>query len=647
MFEFIRTHQRLMQFLLLLIIFPSFAFVGIESYSKFGDSQNVVAKVNNQPISQQEFEMAQREQIERVQKMFGAQIDLKMFDTPEAKKNALDGLIAQRILTAEATRQHLMPTESQIQAAVLASFPELANPALSKEDRIKLYNEIAMGQGATVAGLQARIAQGMMRQNINIALQSSAFAPKAVAARLSEITNQEREVQQILFQAANYLPQVKVTDEMLKDYYTKNERQFTVPEQAKIEYVVLNSDVVATQVTVTDDEVKAYYEQNKKRYTIEEQRRASHILISLKKDASDKDKAAAKAKADELLAQVRKNPSSFAKLAKENSQDTGSAERGGDLDFFEKGMMVKPFEEAAYKLKQGEISDVVQSDFGYHIIQLTAIKPGSVKPLDDVKSEIAADIRKPKIAKKYAELADTFSNTVFEQADSLKPVADKLKLKIETADNVSRQQNPALAPTVVFNNPKFLTALFTNETIKDKHNTEAVEVAPNTLISGRIVEYKPSTKRPLAEVQAFVRERVAQAESVNLAKKAGEAKFAALKAKADAAGFSEAKTVSRAKNREIDGAAFLAVMKADIAQLPAFVGVELPGQGYAVYRINKVINPAVTDKAKADAEKNQFTTGLAQQEMVAYIDSLKQKAKIKILKPVAEVPVPADGQDPQ
>ena len=259
MLEFIRTHQRLMQFLLLLIIFPSFAVVGIQSYSRFGDADNVVAKVGNQSITQQELEIAQREQLERIKKMFGAQVDPKMFDTPEAKKNALDGLIAQKAISIEATHKRLMPTESQIQSVVLASFPSLADPSLSKEDRIKFYNEIAQEQGMTVAGLQARIAQGMMRQAINMSVQGTAFAPKTVAARLADINNQEREVQQMLFKSADYVSQVKLTDDMLQDYYNKHDAEFTVPEQAKAEYVVLNSDVIASQVTVNDDEIKSYY----------------------------------------------------------------------------------------------------------------------------------------------------------------------------------------------------------------------------------------------------------------------------------------------------------------------------------------------------------------------------------------------------
>jgi peptidyl-prolyl cis-trans isomerase D len=641
MFEFIRTHQRLMQFVLLLFIFPSFAFFGLESYTRFRDRDAGIAKVAGQSITQQEFDAAQREQMDRFRQMFGAQFDPKMFDTPEARQNILDNLIAQRVMAAEAARNRLSVSDQTLQQTIL-SIPGLTTPD-GKFDGERYRALLAM-QGMSPAGYEARLRQDLALQQVNGAIQATAFAPKTVSNRLSDLNDQEREVQEALFKASDFVAQVKVTDEMLKAYYDKNGAQFEIPEQVKAEYVVLNSDALAAQTAVSDDDVKAYYEQNKKRYTVDEQRRASHILIKADKGASDTDKATAKAKAEKLLAQVRKNPGDFAKLAKENSQDPGSAERGGDLDFFGKGMMVKPFEDTVYKLKQGEISDVVQSDFGYHIIQLTGVKPGGVQSLDEVKTEIASEIKKQLAAKKYTELAEIFTNTVYEQADSLKPVADKLKLKIETASNLGRKPNPAVAPNAPYNQPKFLAALFSDEAIKNKHNTEAVEVAPNTLIAGHVLEYKPVSKRPFEEVQAVVRERVTQIEAAALARKAGEAKLAAAKSGGDNAGFGEAKTVSRAKTQNLSPAAVPVVMKADTSKLPAYVGADLGAQGYGVYRINKVSQPASVDTARRDAEQQQIANALAQQETLAYIAALKKKAKVEILAPIVAKPEQDGGE---
>jgi peptidyl-prolyl cis-trans isomerase D len=631
MFEFIRTHRRLMQFALLLFIIPSFAFFGLEGYTSLREGDNAIAKVAGQTITQQEFDNAQREQMERLRQMFGGQFDPKLLDTPEARQNILDGLIAQRVIAAEAAKNNLSVSDQALQQNILA-IPGLTG-ADGKFD-VERYKSLLAAQGMTPTMYEARLRQDLSLQQVSGGVAGTAFAPKTVANRLSDLNDQQREVQEILFKASDFASQVKVTEEMLKAYYEKNAKQFEVPEQVKAEYVVLNDDVVASQITVSDADIKSYYDQNASRYTEEEQRRASHILIKADKSASAADKAAAKEKAEKLLEQVRKNPADFAKLAKENSQDPGSAERGGDLDFFGKGMMVKPFEEAAFKLKQGEISDVVESDFGYHIIQLTAVKPATAKTLDEVKGQIAADIKKQLAAKKFAELAEQFNNTVYEQAESLKPVAEKLNLKIETVSGLTRTPNPATAPTAPYNNAKFLAALFSDESIKNKRNTEAIEVAPNTLIAGHVIEYKPVTRRPFEEVQATVRERVVQEEAAALAKKAGESKLAKLKSGDDASGFGETKVVSRTKTQGITPAAVPAVMKADTSKLPAFVGVDLGAQGYGVYRITKVSQPATTDTARRQGEQQQIANALAQQEALAYLEALKKKSEIEILKPV-------------
>ncbi len=638
MFEYIRTHQRLMQFLLLLIIFPSFVAGGVFSYKSFQDGGGV-ATVGGKSISQQEFNIAQREQIDRMRQMYGAQFDSKMLNTPEARKSILDNLIAQHALNAEVAKNHLSIPDQVLQQNILST-PGLVKPDGSFD--AERYKSILASQGMSTAGYEQRLRQDLVYQQLVNAVQGSAFVPKTVAANLSAMNEQERDVQALIFKAADYASKVKVTDEMLKAYYDKNAAMFEIPEAIKAEYVVLSNDSLAAQIDVSDADVQSYYEQNKKNYSTEEQRRASHILIEVKKDASDKDKAAAKAKAESLLAEVRKNPASFAKLAKENSADTGSAERGGDLDFFGKGAMVKPFEDAAYKLKQGEISDVVQSDFGYHIIQLTAIKPAALKPLEEVKPAIVAEIKKQKASKAYAEAAETFTNTVYEQADSLKPVADKLKLKIQTVEGLTRKPNPALPPTVLTNNQKFLTAIFGDSAIKKKLNTDAVEAAPSTLIAGHVVEYKPASKRPFEEVKATITAAVTQAEAAALAKKEGEAKLQALKAADNTAGFSDTKTISRLKNQDVPGPALVDLLKADTQKLPAFVGIEAPGNGYVVYRISKV-RAGTPDEARRASERTQLDGAQAQQDMFSYVENLKKKAKVTINQAAIETTTASGG----
>jgi peptidyl-prolyl cis-trans isomerase D len=436
-------------------------------------------------------------------------------------------------------------------------------------------------------------------------------------------------VQEQLVPAANYVSQVKVTDDMVKAFYDKNAALFQVPESVKAEYVVFDPSVVEKQVTVSDAEVADAYNKNKARFTTPEKRTASHILINVKKGASAAEDAAAKAKAQAILDEVRKNPNDFAKIAKAQSQDPGSAELGGDLGVVQKGVFVKPVEDAIYGLKEGEVSGLVRSEFGYHIIKITKIVPETQKSLEEAKPEIVADLKKAKMSAKYSELAETFTNTVYEQSDSLKPVADKLGLTIQTAEGLTRKPNPALGASPV-NNEKFLKAIFSDDAIKNKRNTEAVEAAPSTLVAGRVIEFKPATKRPLADVEAVIRQRVTQEEAAKLARQAGEAKLAAVKASGDAAGFGEAKTVSRTKQPPFNDTAAIAVLKADVSKLPAYVGVDIPGQGYGVYRIVKVGQPAQPDQARRKQEAEQIGRAVGNAETYGFVEALKHKAKAKI-----------------
>ncbi len=640
MLEFIRTHRRLMQFLLLLIIFPSFAFFGLESYTRMSDREPPVAKVAGQDISQREWDATHASQLERFKQMFGDQFNPAMFDTPEAKLGTLDNLIAQKAMSKNVVDSHLTVSDEAVRKTILdIQGLSDADGKFNKER----YMQLLAAQGLTPERFEIKLRHDLAVQQVNMAIQGTAFAPKAVAQRISVLNQQKREIQEISLTAQEFKSQVKVTDAMAQAFYDKNAAQFEVPENVKAEFIVLAAPVVEAQVNVTDDDIRKFYEQNISRYKTDEQRRASHILVKAAKDAPAAEKAAARAKAEKLLAQVRKTPNEFAKVAKENSDDPGSAERGGDLDFFGKGMMVKPFEDTAYTLKEGEISGVVESDFGFHIIRLTAIKPAATRALADVKSNIDDEIRRAEAGKKFASMVETFTNMVYEQPDSLKPVADKLGLKIESASSLTREPNPALPKTAAYNQPKFLAALFSKEAIKDKQNTEAVEVGSGIYIAGRVVEYKPVAKIPLSEVRVVVEERVAVLEAEKLAQAAGEKKLAELKA-GGSAEFGPAKSVSRTNFNGLAGPAVAAVMKAAVTKLPAYVGLPVAGKGYSIYRINSV-DEQPADEELVKAEKQQVEEFLAAQEMAGYLGVLKKRAKAEILKPVAAAkPAPSAKQ---
>ncbi|WP_426197420.1 SurA N-terminal domain-containing protein [Massilia sp. DWR3-1-1] len=619
MFEFIRNHQRWMYGILLILIVPSFVLVGVSSYTDKGADASTVATVDGQKITQQEWENAQRAQIDRYRQAMGDKFDQKLVDTPEARQAVLDSLINDRVVSAEIARSHLTVTDPVLAAFYAEQFG----------GSVDQYKATAAQMGLTTTGLDAKVRRSMEVQQLTTAIQDSGFAPRTIAARLSDLNDQEREVQELVFPAADYIAQVKLTDAMVKDFYDKNAKLFEVPASIKAEYVLFTPELLESQVAVTDADVEAFYKANASRFGTGEQRTASHILVKLLPAASAAERATAKAKAEAILAEVRKAPAQFAAIAKARSEDVGSAELGGDLGVVAKDGFSKPVTDVMYRLKQGEISEPTLDEYGFHIITITALKPAAIKPLEEAKNEIAAELKKQKLSKKYSELAEVFTNTLYEQADSLKPAADKLKLKIDTIEGLTRTPAPALAQAP-YANAKFLAALFSDDSIKNKRNTEPVQAGPNTLIAGRVLEFKPATKRPLAEVDAVIRQRVTIEEAVKLARKAGEAKLSSARTSGDASGFGEAKLVSRTKPPTIPTPAAIDVLKADVSKLPVYVGVDLPGQGFGVYRIGKVAQTATPDAARRKAEMEQINSAIGQQDMYHYLDGLKQKSKVKI-----------------
>ncbi|RZT42266.1 SurA N-terminal domain-containing protein [Cupriavidus agavae] len=639
MLDFVRNNRRLMLLLLLVLVFPSFVFFGVESYSRFMDGSHDVAKVDGRAITVQEVDNVVRDQSERMRQMLGNNYDPRMFEGAAARQSVLDQLILQRVVADATQKNHLTVSDTQVRDAIQAipAVAQLRGPDGKFDD--KAYVQLLAQQGMTPEQLDARMRFELATQQLGAAVGSTAFVPKSLLDRLIAIRDQQRDVQALTIKSADFTSKVTPDAAALKAYYEAHLSAYTTPEQAKVEYVVLSGDALAASQTVTPEELKSYYDSNIQRFRTEEQRRASHILIAAPKDGKDADRKAAKEKAEKLLADVKKHPETFAEVAKKNSQDPGSAEKGGDLGFMGRGALVKPFEDAMYGLKDGQISDLVETDYGYHIIKLTGIKPAETQPLETVRPELEAELKKQLASKKYQEQADAFGNTVYEQSDSLKPAADKFKLTIQTADNVTRQPNPALGKDNPLNNEKVLKALFSDDALKNKRNTEAIQVGPTTLVAARVVDYRPAAARKFEDVEAQVRQAYVAQQAAELARKAGEARLDALKKGGNADGFGATLAVSRTKTDGLPPKAVEAIMRADATKLPSVVGVDLGAEGYAIYRITKVDTPAPANPGQRDADAQQLSQLAGQTELAAYYDMLKAKAKVKILRPAK----PADG----
>jgi peptidyl-prolyl cis-trans isomerase D len=631
MFDFVRKYTKVIAIPMFLLIILAFILVGVDGYTGFGNGGATVATVGSHSIKEAEWEAAHKSEVDQLRNSM-PNLDPKLLDSAEARYVTLERLVRDRVLTEAAISAHLNTSDARL-ARELQQNPTIA--ALRRPDGtldIERYRQLAASQGLSPEGFEARVRNNLTLRQLESGLLGTSFSAPSVADVSLNAFFEKREVQIVSFSAKDFASKVSPTDAELEAFYQSNQALFQAPESASIEYAVLDLDAVKKTIMVNEEDLKSYYEQNVARLSSKEERRASHILISAPKDMAAADRQKAKDRAQALLAQVRKAPNAFAEVAKKNSQDPGSAASGGDLDFFARGAMVKPFEDAAFALKKGDISDVVESDFGFHIIKLTDIKAAKQPSYEELRANLEAELKAQQAQRKFAEVAELFTNGVYEQSDSLKAVAERLKLEVKTASNL--QRNPSEGSKGILNNPKFLAALFTADSIEKKRNTEAVETASNQLTSGRITQYTPARTLPLAEVRGAVRERLVASRSAELAKKEGAERLAAWIADSAAAAKLPAPVlVSREPGQPIQGPVLDAALSADPAALPAWVGVDQGALGYAVLRVNKVLPRTPVPEGTTKQERAQYAQWYASAEKDAYYQLLKDRFKVQIKVP--------------
>ena len=610
MFDLVQKYRRAMQIVLGLIAI-TFATWGIESYTRFAGGHDAVASVNGSEISRRDFDEQLRAQQEGLRRMFGGQLDPAAFDNSETRRAVLDQMVNERVVATETAKRNLWFDDKRLSETIV-SIPEFQVGGKFSEQR---FDDVARSQTPPLTARQfaERIRQSMSLQQIPGAIAESAIVPQALVARLAAIEAQQREVSQVQIPAKQYLAQVKLDPSQVKQYYDSHQADFRTPERVRAEYVVLSAQSLAKQEPVTEDEIKQAYEARASSFRVEEQRRASHILVKNKEEA------------EKILAELKKNAGAVAELAKKQSQDPGSAEKGGDLGWFGRGMMVKPFEDAVYGMKQGELR-IAQSEFGFHVIKLTGVQPGKQRPYEEVKQELGAELAKQKGQKKYAEAADQFGNVVYEQSESLKPVAEKYKLQIQATGWITRSARQELG---ALDNPKLLAALFSQDAIVNKRNTDAIEVAPNTLVAAHVIAHEPEAQRKFDEVKDEITDILRRQEAFKLAEKEGSAKLAELQ-KGENAGltWSAPKLVSRRDAQGLPGEVLRKVVAADAAKLPAYLGMSVGDAGYLLLRITKVVEGKPAPDEKQREARVAATIGGAQFE--AYLASLKGRADISI-----------------
>ena len=621
MFDLVHKNKRIIQIFLGLIAL-TFATWGIESYTRMRGGHDTVATVNGLEISAREFDDELRRRNDQLRQALGGNYDPSQFDTPEMRRGLLESLVSQRLVASAAYSAHLTVTDEALLDAI-HSIGAFKGPDgnFSKS----AYETVLRQQNPPMspAQFESRLRYDLSLAQLTRAVGESAIPSRTVAERLGALEAQAREIAEFRIPAEQFLAQAKVDDAKIKAFYDANQAQFQTPERIRAEYVVLSAQAIADREQVTPEEVRAQWE--------------SAYGPKLR------EKETARKKAEEIAAAVRKNPASFAEVAKKESQDPGSKDAGGDLGFAPRGSFVKPYEDALYRMKEGQISDVVESEFGFHIIQLTGVRkqdgkeerrsshilipaPADAKPFEAMRAQVEAELKKSRAQRSFSEAADAFQNVVYEQPDSLKPAAERFKLKIQTSGWLTRAGGEQRGP---LDNRKLLAALFSSDALNSKRNTDAIEVATGTLGAARVLEHQPAAQRKLEEVKDEIAALLQRQEAAELARKDGEAKLEQLRKGGAAAGvkWGPPMTVSRRDPQKLPGEVLRPVMAADTSKLPAYVGLPAGDAGYMLVRVSKVVE----GDPKQGGDPLPRAAGLAgAAQFDAYLVSLRKQADISV-----------------
>jgi peptidyl-prolyl cis-trans isomerase D len=616
MFDFFTRNKRIAQIILALIFLP-FALFGVEHYFSSIGGGEYVAKVGGYKITQQEFTEALRDEQEKMRRQMGDKFNPIILEDPETRASVLDNLIKQHLLLARAARAGLTANDTQLKKVISEYSAFQENGKFSRAR----YETLLRNQGLTPLTFEARLRQDMVLAQLSGAFESE-FLPQTVADRLIRISEQQREVMQYVISPDQYVLQVKVGEDTAKRFYEEHRSELQTPEQVRAEYLVLSADSLSSQIKISTEESKKYYDEHPTQF---QSRQASHILIAVPPNASAESKAQARSKAEQLYKQVLQNPADFAQIAKNNSQDPGSAARGGDLGFISRGAMVKPFEDAVFQMKEGEIAGPVETQFGYHIIKLDAIKQMG---FEEAGNQIERELKQQQAVKKFNELAENFGNMVYEQSDSLKPAAQAFKLTIQQSPWMTRDSKEV----ALLSNDKLLHALFSDDALKNKRNTEAIEVAPNTLVAAHVLEHKAASVKSFEEVKADINRHLLLEQASELAKKEGTAKLEMLRQGKDV-NMAWSTPGMMTRERALAGlgpAGQRAVFQADTSKLPAYAGMEDAQGGYVLLKIASVQEADRIDEAKRKNLTEQLRQLVAQEKFSAYLASLKQQTEVQI-----------------
>ena len=609
---------------ILTLVTVPFVLFGINSYFEGNSQVPWVAKVNGSKITQPEFLDALTQQKNQIRAMMGDKIDNHLLNSSVLRHEVLNHLVETKVLMEAARQQGLSLSENQLDE-LIAGIPEFQNKGKFSESKLE---EFLSERQLTPGQFKKLLREDFVTSRMTNDIVHSAFVSQPVADMLIGELRQQRTVNIATLPVTAFINKVKVGDNEVSAWYNSHKSDFMQPEALKLQYVVLSKDNIAANIQVADSEAKSYYKSHVQQYTTPEERRVRHILISVPQNATTTQIASAKAKADAIYTELHAHPDLFAKIAKKESQDPGSAAQGGDLGYFAKGSMVKAFDDAAFSLPLNTISKPVRTQFGFHIIEVTGIRPPAVESFDQVKSQVIAAIRDEKATERFDDLAEKFTNAAYEQSESLAPAAAIAGQKPVNSDWVARAGGSA---NPLLNNPKFIKSIYVPDVLKDGRNSEAVEVAPKTLISARMIAHRAAGIIPLAAVANRIKQKLINSKAHALVEIEAKQTLSSLQAgKNVSISFGTPVTISHQNPAGLSPALVSAVYKISTHNLPAYTIVDLPDGGVDLVRLTAISQPPQLDVQTQQHLMDEISAILGKAEFNAYLAALKAEDKIVI-----------------
>ena len=510
------------------LVILTFALAGVGSYLSTPAEVNV-AEVNGEKISRADFDQAFQNERARLQEQFGEMYATLAADSAymnNFRSEVLERLIDETLQKQFAAELGLRVSDDQVRDAI-RGMTEFQVDGQFNNDR---YQALLRQAGYQPDQFRELMREQMSRNQLLVGLLSSEFATIKDMQLLAKLQQQSRDIEFVRIAAADFADKVELTEQMLQDYYTTHLQQFETEQKVAIEYVELSGAALASDTDVTEQQIAEYYEANKARYTRDERRQVAHIMLE-----AEEDDAEVAAKAEAILQQL-KSGADFAQMAKAESADTFSAENGGVLDWLAAGDVDPEFERVAFGMKEaGELSPVVKSAYGYHIIKLVSLEPAQVQELAEVSADIAERIKQDAATAKFYEVQQRLAEVSFEVPDTLEDAAAAVDMKVISTPLFSRSEvtEPLSAPAV-------MTKIFDANFINERLNSDVIELDNQRAIVVRVTDYQPQRTQSLDEVKTEVEAAVRSEQSALLAKAKAEEILAAaaqssLKAQAEQA----------------------------------------------------------------------------------------------------------------